>query len=136
MTDLQGKRIFYVEDDARNRGVVRILLEQAGATVEFDRWGFAELALPKIKAFRPHLILLDLMLPANVSGYDVFDALQRTHGLQNLPVVAVSASDPETEIPKAKAKGLKGFIAKPIDIDHFSQQLADIIDGKTIWETR
>ncbi|MCU0466482.1 MAG: hypothetical protein MUF38_18180, partial [Anaerolineae bacterium] len=77
MTDLQGKRIFYVEDDARNRGVVRILLEQAGATVEFDRWGFAELALPKIKTFRPHLILLDLMLPANVSGYDVFDALQR-----------------------------------------------------------
>jgi CheY-like chemotaxis protein len=135
MTDLKNKRIFYVEDDARNRGVVRILLESAGAIVEFDRWGFAEIAIPKIKDFRPNLILLDLMLPAHASGYDVFDALQRTIGLQNVPVVAVSASDPGTEIPRAQAKGLSGFIPKPIDIDSFIPQLISVLDGNKVWES-
>lgn len=134
MTALQNKRIFYVEDDARNRGVVQILLQHAGAIVEFDRWGFAEIAIPKIKAFRPDIILLDLMLPANVTGYEVFDALQRSQGLQNIPVVAVSASDPEIEIPKAKAKGLRGFIAKPINIQRFTQQLTEVLDGQTLWD--
>lgn len=134
MVNLQGKRIFYVEDDARNREIVRILLKQAGAVVEFDRWGFAEIAIPKIKAFQPHLILLDLMLPANVTGYEVFDALKSVSGLGNIPVVAVSASDARIEIPKAKANGLRGFIPKPIDMDSFAQQLSNILDGMTIWD--
>ncbi len=131
---LQGKRIFYVEDDARNRSVVQIILQHAGATVEFERWGFSETAVPKINAFRPDLILLDLMFPANVSGYDVFDALRRVPSLQKIPVVAVSASDPEIEIPKAKAKGLNGFIGKPISIENFATYLATVLDGHTVWE--
>lgn len=134
MTSLQGKRIFYVEDDARNREIVRLLLKQVGAVVEFDRWGFAEIAIPKIQAFQPHLILLDLMLPGNVTGYEVFDALKDMPSLKNIPVVAVSASDSRTEIPKAKANGLRGFIPKPINMDVFSQHLANVLDGETIWD--
>lgn len=133
MADLQGKRVFYVEDDARNRAVIRILLEGAGAQIEFDRWGFAETAIPKIKAFQPDLILLDLMLPAQVTGYEVYEAIQRTNGLQNVPVVAVSASDPGVEIPRAKAKGLSGFIPKPVDIETFTSSLCEILDGKQVW---
>lgn len=135
ITSLQDKRIFYVEDDARNRSVVQILLQHAGATVEFDRWGFAETAIPKIRSFRPDLILLDLMLPANVSGYEVYEALRRIPQFDGVPVVFVSASDPEIEIPKAKAHGVNGFIAKPINIQRFTQQLLEVMNGAAIWET-
>lgn len=131
---LQGKRIFYIEDDARNRSVVQILLQHAGAEIEFDRWGFAETVIPKIKSFNPDLILLDLMLPANVSGYEVFDALRRADHFHHVPVVIVSASDPEIEIPRAKAKGLNGFISKPINIQHFTMQLTAILQGTEIWQ--
>lgn len=134
MTNLQNKRIFYIEDDASNREVVMRLLKRAGAVVDFDRWGLAEIAIPKIKVFQPHLILLDLMLPSNVTGYEVFDALKSVSGLKNIPVVAVSASDSRSEIPKAKANGLRGFIPKPIDKDSFAQQLANVLDGMTIWD--
>lgn len=133
-TTLQGKRIFYIEDDARNRGVVQILLQHAGAEVEFDRWGFAETVIPKIKSFNPDLILLDLMLPANVSGYEVFDALRRADHFHHVPVVIVSASDPEIEIPRAKAKGLNGFISKPINIQRFTTQLIEVLQGAEIWQ--
>lgn len=136
MNLLQGKRVLYVEDDARNRSVVQIILQHAGATVEFERWGFAETTIPKIKDFRPHLILLDLMFPAGVSGYDVFDSLREVEAFKQIPVVAVSASDPEVEIPKAKAKGLNGFIGKPINIEMFAEYLARILDGETIWEAK
>lgn len=133
---LKGKRILYVEDDARNRSVVEIILKHAGAAVEFERWGFAETAIPKIHSFRPHLILLDLMFPGNVSGYDIFDALREVSSLSHIPVVAVSASDPEVEIPKAQAKGLNGFIGKPINIEHFAGYLARVLSGETVWESK
>jgi two-component system cell cycle response regulator DivK len=136
MNVLQGKRILYVEDDARNRSVVQIILQHAGATVEFERWGFAETAIPKINDFRPHLILLDLMFPANVSGYDIFDALRDVQTLKHIPVVAVSASDPEVEIPKAKSKGLNGFIGKPINIEMFAEYLVRVLAGETVWEAK
>jgi CheY-like chemotaxis protein len=133
-TTLANKRVFYVEDDARNRSVVQILLQHAGAIVEFDRWGFAETAIPKIKGFRPDLILLDLMLPANVSGYEVYEAIRRISAFDGVPVVFVSASDPEIEIPKAKAHGVNGFISKPINIQTFAQHLISVLDGATVWQ--
>lgn len=133
---LKGKRILYIEDDARNRSVVQIILQHAGAVVEFERWGFPETAIPKINDFRPNLILLDLMFPANVSGYDVYDALRDVPALQHIPVVAVSASDPSVEIPKAQAKGLKGFIGKPINIEHFAEYLVRVLNGETVWEAK
>jgi CheY-like chemotaxis protein len=133
MTLLQGKRIFYIEDDANNRAIVQIILEATGATLQFDNWGFIELSLPKIKIFRPHVILLDLMLMSNVSGYDVYHAL-RTHTMfRTLPIVAVSASDPSVEIPKAHSKGFAGFISKPVNIHLFASQIATVLDGENVW---
>lgn len=133
MTLLQGKRVFYIEDDANNRGIAQIILEAAGATLQFDNWGFIELSLPKIKVFHPDIILLDLMLMSRVSGYDVYDALRSHKQFSSIPIVAVSASDPSVEIPKTRAKGFAGFIGKPISIHLFANQIATILNGKAVW---
>lgn len=131
MATLKGKRVFYIEDDNRNRAIVQMMLEQAGATVSFDSRGSN--FLPKLCAFAPDLILTDLRLPGKVTGYDVFDAIRECPELASIPVVALSASDPEVEIPKAKTKGLSGFISKPIDIRFFATQLASVLNGDVIW---
>ena len=133
MTILQGKRVFCFEDDAKNRSVVETILQAAGATIRFDTWGFIEISLPKIRTFQPDVILLDLMLMGNVSGYDVYDILRTKPNLATVPIVAVSASDPALEIPKARKKGFAGFIGKPIDIHLFSNQIAAILRGETVW---
>jgi CheY-like chemotaxis protein len=130
---LQGKRIFYIEDDSKNRAVVQMILENAGARIEFERWGFSEIAIPKVKAFHADLILLDLMFPMNITGYDIYDAIRRHFVLENVPIVAISASDPAIEIPKTQAKGFAGFIAKPVNMHDLPQQLVSVLEGQHVW---
>jgi len=132
MATLRGKRIFIIEDDLANRAIAQIALEQAGARTAIDRWG--KEAVAKIHKFLPvDLILLDLMLPDNVSGFEVFDLICQEEALQNIPIVAFSAAEAGQAIEQARSKGFAGFIAKPIDIDLFAQQVAQILSGQTLW---
>ncbi|NWG17311.1 MAG: response regulator [Chloroflexi bacterium] len=132
MMTLHGKRIFIVEDNFQNRVVFLTTLKMQGAWVEFDRWGTD--ALWRLRAFRQvDLIILDLMLTAGISGYDIFDQIRSLPEYNRTPIVAVSAAEPAVAIPKTQAKGFAGFITKPIDDERFPQQLARIIAGEQVW---
>jgi CheY-like chemotaxis protein len=130
---LQGKRIFVVEDDPMNLAVIRTILHRAGATVPYDHWGDTTLDRMMSYPFKLDMILLDLMLPHKVSGYDIFDAIQEIPELQGIPIVAVTASDPDVEMKKARDKGFKGYISKPLDRVRFPQHIASILNGQEIW---
>jgi CheY-like chemotaxis protein len=131
---LKDRRIFIVEDNLQNRVIVEMLLEQQGAKTAFERWGTG--TLKRLYEFAPvDIILLDLMFPNKVSGYDVFDEIRAEATFAHIPIVAVSASDPGEAIPKVRKKGFAGFIAKPIDFVLFPQQIAAVIDGKAVWAT-
>lgn len=132
MDSLQGKRIFIVEDNLSNRVIIQRILERNGAKTAIERYGIGVVA--KIKAFSPvDIILMDLMLPDGISGFDVADEIRRVPELSLVPIVAVSASDPAESMPKAMAKGFVGFISKPIDFDLFPNQIARILNGEKIW---
>ena len=129
---LQNKHIFIVEDDPTNRAVISTMLKQQGAVVSFDNWG--DTTLSKMKNMPEiDLVLLDLMLPRQVSGYDVFDAFRQIPEFQNIPVVVVTASDPDVEMNKARQKGLNGYISKPINRRRFPQQVKAVLDGEEVW---
>jgi CheY-like chemotaxis protein len=130
---LEGKRIFYIEDDIKNRLVSQVILEREGAVVNFENWG-RDLVLPRLHSFAPvDLILLDLMFPRGVTGYDIFDHIRSNEAFESTPIVAVSAADATVEIPKARAKGFAGFISKPINLRDFPEQVAAVLDGAQSW---
>lgn len=129
---LARKRIFVVEDDANNISVTSVILREQGATVLPDGWNSRTVEL--LSDYMPvDVILLDLMLLHGVSGYDIFKALKANPALAQIPVVAVSASDPEIEIPRAQAMGFAGFIGKPINLHLFPQQVLDCMAGRPVW---
>lgn len=130
---LKNKRIFLVEDMLANRAIMQILLEQNGAKTNFERWG--KNTVSKLRKFMPvDIILLDLMFPNNITGYDVFDVIREHSEFNHIPIVAVSASDPGTAIPKTKKKGFSGFITKPIEYDRFPDQIVSLINNEAIWD--
>jgi len=129
---LTNKRIFIIEDNMANVVIERMLLEQKGARVITDRWGIDAPAHIR-KAMPVELILLDLMFPENISGYDVFRDLRAHTEFDHIPIIAVSASDPSTAIPKTQAYGFNGFIAKPVSFDLFPEQIARILNGEKVW---
>jgi CheY-like chemotaxis protein len=129
---LQDKRVFIVEDNIHNRVVFTMALKLRGAQLEFDRWGRDTLS--RIKSLPGvDLIILDLMLPGTVTGYDIFEMLRKVPTYASVPIVAVSASEPSVAIPKARDQGFSGFIAKPIDGDLFPVQLERILAGEQVW---
>lgn len=129
---LNGKRIAVVEDDVTNMAIMVTLLRQQGAVVIQDPWNSDTVS--RLKAMMPiDLILLDLMLRYGVSGYDIFDKIQACPELANVPVVIVSASDPALEMNRAREKGVRGYIEKPISYTDFVPQINSVLHGAEVW---
>jgi len=130
--ELVGKRIFIIEDDMMNMAVNSAALRRSGATIIQDPLNIN--TINKLVIQLPiDVILLDLMLRHNMNGYDIFDAIRANPALREIPVIAVSAADPHIEIPKAKVKGLSGFIGKPIKPHWFAEQIASCMRGEPVW---
>ena len=128
---LRDKRIFITEDNTLNRSVYMMLLKISGAIIEFDRLGRETPS--KVETFKPDLIILDLMLPNGDSGYQIFNKIQKMPDYGNVPIVAISASEPSVALPKCKELGFSGFIAKPIEEELLVDQLVRLIEGEEVW---
>jgi signal transduction histidine kinase len=116
-------RILHIEDDARNRLLVRKLLASDGHEIvdAVDGIQGVQLALAK----RPDLVLVDLNIPG-LDGYEVTLRLRGEESLRGVPIVAITAEgDRDTSL----AVGCDGFIQKPIDARQFSGQLAKFLEG-------
>jgi CheY-like chemotaxis protein len=135
MMKLEGKRIFIVEDNLANRAIEQMLLEQDGAKIAFERWG--KETVRKLRQFMPvDVILLDLMFPGGITGFDVFKDIRTYPEFRHIPIIAVSASDPSAAMSQTRAAGFNGFISKPVDFDLFAHQIADVIKGQAVWQGR
>jgi CheY-like chemotaxis protein len=129
---LQNKRIFVIEDNIDNRVVYHLIFVKHGILFEFDRWGTSTVS--KLKAFGPvDLIIVDLMLPNGVTGFNIYSEIRGERLLKHVPIIAVSASDPSIVIPKVRGMGFSGFIAKPIDYIQFPKQLEQVLNGEPVW---
>lgn len=132
---LKDKRIFITEDNIFNRSIMEFILEREGAQIAFERWGTDTIS--RLKKFAPvDLIILDLMFPRGVTGFDVFDNIRVYPEFATIPIIAVSAKDPDSAVPECKSKGFSGFISKPINHMIFAQQIVTLIEGEQVWSTR
>lgn len=133
LTTLEGKRIFMVEDNQGNAAIIQMLLEQSRANVFRGRWGGAE-TLKLLEKYSPiDVILMDLMLPNGITGFDVFTMIREQEEMADIPIIAVSASDPSSVLPKVRDMGFAGFIAKPIDFTSFADQILSVLNGSDRW---
>jgi two-component system, cell cycle response regulator DivK len=132
MESLAGRHVFVVEDNLENRMITQMALFRTGMRITFDAFGRDTLRRMK-KVMPVNLILMDLMLPLGISGYDIFDKIRADEELKHIPICALSASEPSFAIPKCKQMGFAGFIAKPIDIDRFGEQIQRLLQGEQLW---
>jgi DNA-binding response OmpR family regulator len=100
--------VLVVEDDEGVRRAIRLTCESEGYLVsELDR---GTPAAARAEAFRPDIILLDLMLP-DTSGFDVCREL-RQRGDQT-PILILSAKNEEIDIVLGLEIGADDYIQKP-----------------------
>jgi len=128
---LKNKRIFIVEDQVTYMAIAATYLRFEGAEVESEPdWKNAVQAM--LKSLPIDLILMDLVLSTNTSGFDLFDQIRQVPELAHIPIVAISSTDPEVAIPQVQAKGFSGFISKPIS-PTIVNSVAAVLDGQSVW---
>ena len=111
------KVILVVEDNERNRKLVRTILKFRGFEVVECEDG--EPALRLAKQHRPVLVLMDIELPT-MDGVAALKTLRADPETSAIPVVAVTASVTPGERERVTAAGFNGYLSKPLDIDQFN----------------
>lgn len=71
-------------------------------------------AISQAKNETPNLILLDLGLPGG-DGFLVMERLNNIESLASIPVIVLSARDPQANKERALAAGAKAYFQKPVD---------------------
>jgi signal transduction histidine kinase len=116
-------RVLHIEDDPRNRLLVRKLLSADGHEIIDAADGLEGVRLAI--AQRPDLVLVDLNIPG-LDGYEVTLRLRGEPALHGVPIIAITAEgDKETSF----AVGCDGFVQKPIDARQFAVQMRDYLGG-------
>src|SRR5580658_9623237 len=109
---MENKRILVVDDSASFRTLMVHVLDFMGYQVATAENG--EEALPKIEAFEPNLVLMDVEMPV-LNGYEACRLLKENPATAGLPVLLVSANRYAGD--GAIAAGADDFMAKPFSLD-------------------
>jgi len=92
------KTICVVEDDALTQEAYRKALVDAGFSVVIYPTG--KDAIEKIEKDAPSAVILDIMLPGGMNGFDVLEAIKRMPSLGKVPVVLLTNLDEESVAAK------------------------------------
>jgi two-component system KDP operon response regulator KdpE len=102
-----GPRILVVDDEPQLRFALKRYLESQGYSVREAEDGAG--ALREFGAFKPDVVLLDLMLP-DINGDEVCREIRKTH---ETPVVVLSAQGDEKAKVRALDEGADDYLTKP-----------------------
>jgi two-component system KDP operon response regulator KdpE len=107
-------KILVVDDDPDLVRAMRLRLRANNYEVTTATDGYT--AIASAQKERPALIILDLGLPVG-DGFVVLDRLQNNDSLSSVPVIVLSARDPQSNEERALKAGAAAFFQKPADND-------------------
>jgi signal transduction histidine kinase/CheY-like chemotaxis protein/HAMP domain-containing protein len=127
LQSIQGKAlVLAVEDNPDNMLTVKALMADDFTVIEATD---GKAAIEQARMHKPHLILMDIALP-EMDGIQAFNAIRNETGLQNIPVIALTASAMTSDREAILAYGFDGYIPKPIDHQEFIRTIRQVLYGK------
>jgi twitching motility two-component system response regulator PilG len=112
--DTDASTVLLVDDSSTIRHSARRILEAQCYTVIMARDGFD--ALSKVVAFRPAIVLVDIMAP-RLDGYQTCALIKNNADFRTIPVILLSSKDGLFDKARARVVGSDAHLYKP-----FSEQ--------------
>ncbi len=113
---MPGETILVVEDNERNRKLIRVLLRVHRYRIL--EASTADEALTILENTCPDLILMDIQLP-EMDGLTLTRIIREQHELKDVPIIALTAYAMKGDQEKFLVSGCNGYISKPIDTREF-----------------
>lgn len=118
-------RVLVIEDDASLAMLLTYLLGHDGHDVEICVDG--DEAVARLDGAPADAVLVDVMLPSDISGLDVLRELRQRPGWADVPAIVVSALSSDQHQWDGWAAGASSYVTKPYDSDHLLAVLRDLL---------
>ena len=115
------KKILIVDDSPTERYFLTDILVKNGFSVSTAENG--EDAMAKIKADKPHLILMDVVMPGQ-NGFQVTRAISRDPDTQDVPIIICTSKNQETDRIWGLRQGARDYVVKPVDPQELLAKIA------------
>lgn len=117
------QKILVVDDSPTERYFLTDILVKNGFSVSTAENG--EEALAKIKADKPQLVLMDVVMPGQ-NGFQVTRAISRDPETQDLPIIICTSKGQETDRIWGLRQGARDYIVKPVDPQELLSKIASL----------
>lgn len=113
------KQILLIDDDADFLDATRLVLEKSGYAVETCL--SAKECLAKLKVTKPDLIICDVMMETDHSGFELCREIRKETGHANVPILMLTAVDRKYPFRFATTAGdetwlpVDDFVDKPVE---------------------
>lgn len=119
-----SKRVLIVDDEPNILISLEFLMKREGYAVQVARDGEEGLALAS--AWRPDLVLLDVMMPRK-SGFDVCQAIRADPQLAGMRIVMLTAKGRDTDVAKGLALGADAYLTKPFSTQELARKVRTLL---------
>ena len=117
-------KILIADDESSLRTLLRAVMSSEEGEFELDEAVDGDDTLIRIKANKPDLVILDVMMPG-LSGFEVCEKIKRDDKLNDIIVLILTAKGQETDKEWANSVGADCFLSKPFS----PLELLDTIKG-------
>lgn len=120
-------RIFVIDDDEQLLHMVGLMLERGGHSVTLINDPRESIKL--LEAEKPDLLVLDVMMP-DVSGHDLTRQIRATSGLEELPILILTARSQDVDRDTALRTGADGYLSKPVTSQELIARIDELLSKK------
>jgi len=119
-------RVLIAEDEESIVASLEFLMRHAGFETRVARDG--DTALAALADFRPHLVVLDLMLPGR-SGFDVCRAIRADPQLAATRVLMLTARGGTHDAERGMQAGADDYMTKPFSTKELVARVRGLVEG-------
>ena len=112
--------VLIVDDSPTERYYLSDILIRQGYSVSTAETG--EEAMLKIRASKPDLILMDVVMPG-ANGFQVTRSIARDPELKDVPVIICSSKNQETDKVWGIRQGARDYIVKPVNAEELTAKI-------------
>ncbi len=119
------QKILVIDDEKSIYESIRIALDDFEVKYTLS----TEEGIEKAKSEKPDLIILDLVFPGNLDGWDICKILKADKQTEDIPIVMLTGKmlKKEDEI-KGLEMGAEDYIKKPFDVEVFRARIRRILN--------